>query len=133
MTVRVLRYEPDYEVVPQAIIWRPLRYFTLIIRNGEDGLDEFKGASFRSAMIFASTCAFIEDIPIRKLPPRFTCRRRLARKSASRRSSTLSYRRWSSRSPPSLGAAVKLSNLENWTGPRLIGYARRKRVSSFSK
>jgi hypothetical protein len=46
MTVRVLKYEPDYDVVPQAIFWRPLRYFTLIIREGEDGLDMFKGASF---------------------------------------------------------------------------------------
>jgi hypothetical protein len=46
MTVRVLNYEPDYDVVPQAIFWRPLRYFTLTIRDGEDGLDMFKGASF---------------------------------------------------------------------------------------
>lgn len=46
MTVRVLKYEPDYDVVPHAIFWRPLRYFTLIVRDGEDGLDMFKGASF---------------------------------------------------------------------------------------
>ena len=46
MTVRILQYEPDYDVVPQAIFWRPLRYFTLIVRDGEDGLDMFKGASF---------------------------------------------------------------------------------------
>lgn len=46
MTVRVLKYEPDYDVVPHAIFWRPLRYFTLIFRDGEDGLDMFKGASF---------------------------------------------------------------------------------------
>jgi hypothetical protein len=46
MTVRVLKYEPDYDVVPQAIFWRPLKYFTLIIRDGVDGLDMFKGASF---------------------------------------------------------------------------------------
>jgi hypothetical protein len=46
MTVRVLKYEPDCDVVPQAIIWRPLRYFTLTIRDGEDGLDKFKAASF---------------------------------------------------------------------------------------
>jgi hypothetical protein len=46
MTVRVLTYEPDYDVVPQAIIWRPLRYFTLTIRDGQDGLDKFKAASF---------------------------------------------------------------------------------------
>ncbi len=46
MTVRVLKYEPDYDVVPHAIFWRPLKYFTLIVRDGEDGLDTFKGASF---------------------------------------------------------------------------------------
>jgi hypothetical protein len=46
MTVRVLKYEPDCDVIPQAIIWRPLRYFTLTIRDGEDGLDKFKAASF---------------------------------------------------------------------------------------
>jgi hypothetical protein len=46
MTVCVVKYEPDYDVVPQAIFWRPLRYFTLVIRDGEDGLDRFKGASF---------------------------------------------------------------------------------------
>ncbi len=46
MTIRVLKYEPEYEVVPQAIIWRPLRYFTLIFRSGEDDLDESEAASF---------------------------------------------------------------------------------------
>ncbi len=46
MAVRFLEYEPDYDVVPQAIIWRPLRYFTLTIRDGQDGLDRFKAASF---------------------------------------------------------------------------------------
>lgn len=46
MTVRVIKYEPDYDVAPQAIIWRPLKYFTLTFRKGEDGLDEFEGASF---------------------------------------------------------------------------------------
>jgi hypothetical protein len=46
MTVRILEYEPDCDVIPQAIIWRPLRYFTLTIRDGEDGLDKFKAASF---------------------------------------------------------------------------------------
>jgi hypothetical protein len=46
MAVRVINYEPDYDVVPQAIIWRPLKYFTLIFRKGEDGLDKFEGASF---------------------------------------------------------------------------------------
>jgi hypothetical protein len=46
MTVRVLRYEPDIDVVPQAIIWRSLRYCTLVIRDGADDLDKYKGASF---------------------------------------------------------------------------------------
>jgi hypothetical protein len=44
--VKVSRYEPNYDVVPQAIFWRALEYFTIAIRKGEDGLDEFKGASF---------------------------------------------------------------------------------------
>jgi hypothetical protein len=46
MTVRVLRYEPDIDVVPHAIIWRSLRYCTLVIRDGEDDLDKYTGASF---------------------------------------------------------------------------------------
>ena len=46
MTVRVLRYEPDIDVVPQAIIWRSLRYCTLVVRGGQDDLDNYKGASF---------------------------------------------------------------------------------------
>jgi hypothetical protein len=46
MTVRVLRYDPDSEVVPQAIIWRSLRYCTLIVREGQDDLDKYTGASF---------------------------------------------------------------------------------------
>jgi hypothetical protein len=46
MTVRILKYEPDCDVIPQAIIWRPLRYFAMTIRDGEDGLDRFKAVSF---------------------------------------------------------------------------------------
>jgi hypothetical protein len=46
MTVRVLKHEPDIDVVPQAIIWRSLRYCTLVIREGLDDLDKYKGASF---------------------------------------------------------------------------------------
>lgn len=46
MPVRILKYEPDYEVIPQAIIWRPLRYFTTKVREGRDELDGFEGASF---------------------------------------------------------------------------------------
>jgi hypothetical protein len=46
MTVRVLNYEPDIEVAPQAIFWRPLRYCTLVVREGQDDLDKYHGASF---------------------------------------------------------------------------------------
>lgn len=46
MTVRVLRYEPEDEVVPHAVIWRSLRYCTLVIREGQDDLDKYEGASF---------------------------------------------------------------------------------------
>ena len=46
MTVNVLKYDPDIEVVPQAIIWRPLRYCTLVVWNGQDDLDRYQGASF---------------------------------------------------------------------------------------
>jgi hypothetical protein len=46
MPVRISTYEPDYEVVPHAIIWRPIQYFTVVIRDGEDGLDKFFRASF---------------------------------------------------------------------------------------
>ncbi len=46
MVVRILKYEPDCDVIPQAIIWRPLRYFTPTMREGEDGLDKFKATSF---------------------------------------------------------------------------------------
>jgi hypothetical protein len=46
MTVRVLKYDPEGEVVPQAIIWRSLRYCTLVIREGQDDLDKYSGASF---------------------------------------------------------------------------------------
>ncbi|HTW70906.1 MAG TPA: hypothetical protein VME47_13535 [Acetobacteraceae bacterium] len=44
--VRQSMFEPDYDVVPQAIFWRPLRYFTMCIRQGEDELDLFQAASF---------------------------------------------------------------------------------------
>ncbi len=48
MTVRLLKYDPDPDgdVVPQAIIWRSLRYCTLVIREGQDDLDKYSGASF---------------------------------------------------------------------------------------
>jgi hypothetical protein len=44
--IKIMSYEPDYDVIPQAIFWRPLHYFTVKVRDGEDGLDEFKAASF---------------------------------------------------------------------------------------
>jgi hypothetical protein len=44
--VKIARFPPDYDVVPQAIFWRKLEYFTMAIRQDEDGLDEFKAASF---------------------------------------------------------------------------------------
>jgi hypothetical protein len=44
--IRILSYEPDYDVIPQAVFWRPLHYFTMVIREGEDGLDRYNGASF---------------------------------------------------------------------------------------
>lgn len=44
--VRQSMFEPDYDVVPQAIFWRPLRHFTMHIRHGSDQLDLFEGASF---------------------------------------------------------------------------------------
>jgi hypothetical protein len=46
MTVRALKYEPDIDVVPHAIIWRPLRYCTVVVREGQDDLDSYMGASF---------------------------------------------------------------------------------------
>ncbi|MBV1799821.1 hypothetical protein [Siccirubricoccus sp. G192] len=44
--VKLSKYEPDYDITPQAIFWRALKYFTTMIREGEDGLDEFQAASF---------------------------------------------------------------------------------------
>jgi len=44
--IKICRYEPNYDVIPQAIFWRALEYFTMAIRKGEDGLDEFIAASF---------------------------------------------------------------------------------------
>lgn len=44
--IKISSYESVYDVTPQAIFWRALKYFTLAIRKGEDGLDEFQAASF---------------------------------------------------------------------------------------
>ena len=44
--VTVCSYPHEFEVVPHAIFWRPLAYFTMDIRTETDDLDEFEGASF---------------------------------------------------------------------------------------
>jgi hypothetical protein len=44
--VKIFNFETEYDVIPQAIFWRALRYFTVTTRNGVDGLDEFKATSF---------------------------------------------------------------------------------------
>ena len=46
MSVRFLSYEPDEHVAPHAIIWRPLHYFTVAMREGRDDLDSYQGANF---------------------------------------------------------------------------------------
>jgi hypothetical protein len=46
MAVRQVFYEPEYDVVPQAIFWRALKCFTMLIREGADGLGLFEAASF---------------------------------------------------------------------------------------
>ena len=40
------KYALEGDVVPQAIFWRPLKYFAVAISEGEDGLDLFQVASF---------------------------------------------------------------------------------------
>lgn len=45
MDVRPAKIGPDYEVVPHAIFWRPLEYFTVCIRHDGDDLDTFDAAS----------------------------------------------------------------------------------------
>jgi len=44
--VRISKYLIDGDVVPQAIFWRPLKYFSVTLNEGEDGLDVFEVASF---------------------------------------------------------------------------------------
>jgi hypothetical protein len=44
--VTVSSYPIESEVVPHAIFWRPLAYFTMQSRKEVDDLDEFEGASF---------------------------------------------------------------------------------------
>lgn len=44
--VTLCSYQHEFELVPHAIFWRPLAYFTMCIRTGTDDLDVFEGASF---------------------------------------------------------------------------------------
>jgi hypothetical protein len=44
--IRLVNFFIEDDVTPQAIFWRPLRYFTNEIRTGEDDLDKYEGASF---------------------------------------------------------------------------------------
>ena len=44
--IRSRRNALDFDVVPQAIVWRPIRYFSTYVRADEDGLDEYNVASF---------------------------------------------------------------------------------------
>jgi hypothetical protein len=44
--IRPSIYASEYDVLPQAIFWRPLSYFATSSRNDEDGLDGFQATSF---------------------------------------------------------------------------------------
>lgn len=44
--IKIFKYDPEVQVSPQAIFFRPLRYFALTIRTGRDELDSYEGASF---------------------------------------------------------------------------------------
>jgi hypothetical protein len=44
--ITVCSYAHQFEVVPHAIFWRPLAYFTMETHKDADDLDEFEGASF---------------------------------------------------------------------------------------
>jgi hypothetical protein len=44
--LRLANHGLESDVIPQAILWRPLLYFTTAIREDEDGLDTYRGASF---------------------------------------------------------------------------------------
>jgi hypothetical protein len=46
MTVVQQPFLQNGDLAPQAIFWRPVRYFTNRILYGQDDLDEFEGASF---------------------------------------------------------------------------------------
>jgi hypothetical protein len=44
--LRLANHGLEADVVPQAIFWRPLIYFATMIRQDQDGLDVYQGASF---------------------------------------------------------------------------------------
>jgi hypothetical protein len=44
--ITVCSYPHEFDVVPHAIFWRPLAYFTMHARTDVDDLDEFESASF---------------------------------------------------------------------------------------
>jgi hypothetical protein len=44
--IRLSTRELESDVMPQAIFWRPLVYFTTSFRENEDGLDKFRAVSF---------------------------------------------------------------------------------------
>lgn len=44
--ITVCSYPHEFELVPHAIFFRPLAYFTMEVREDCDDLDEFEGASF---------------------------------------------------------------------------------------
>jgi hypothetical protein len=44
--LRLANHGLETDVIPQAIFWRPLVYFTTAIREDEDNLDIYTGASF---------------------------------------------------------------------------------------
>lgn len=44
--LRLADHGLESDVIPQAIFWRPLIYFTTAIREDEDNLDRYEGASF---------------------------------------------------------------------------------------
>jgi hypothetical protein len=44
--LRLANHGLEADVVPQAIFWRPLVYFTTVIRDDRDSLDFYQGASF---------------------------------------------------------------------------------------
>jgi hypothetical protein len=45
--------DPLFDTVPQAILWRPIKYFTSNPRQSSDELDEYKGAFFERGNEFS--------------------------------------------------------------------------------